>query len=101
MNPERLDPEPLSDLATTDFLFREEPDEEENTRTTEARVMAMLLRKARATRSEDRRCPTFTLSRTVEKNEIGRACEPPDAHSVCHSSVSDSSPADFKLHNPI
>jgi hypothetical protein len=29
MNPERLDPEPLSDLATTDFLFREEPDEEE------------------------------------------------------------------------
>jgi hypothetical protein len=29
MNPEHLDPEPFSDLATTDFLFREEPDEEE------------------------------------------------------------------------
>ena len=58
----------------------------------ETGVMAVLLRKARATRSEDRRCPTFTLSRTVEKNEIGRACEPPDAHSVSHSAVSDSSP---------
>lgn len=67
---------------------------------TATEMMAMPM-KARATRSEDRRCPTFTLSRTVEKNEIGRACEPPDAHSVCHSSVSDSSPADFKLHNPI
>ena len=29
VNPEHLDPEPFSDLATTDFLFREEPDEEE------------------------------------------------------------------------
>jgi len=100
VNPEHLDPEPFSDLATTDFLFREEPDEEEETRTTETGVMAMLLRKARATRSEDRRCPTFTLSRTVEKNEIGRACEPPDAHCVSHSSGSDSSPVDFNCTIP-